>query len=233
MKKICIVRLDSGNYGGIEHQVVIIATQLIARGYKVYLITSNNNSIMSQKIISLGGEVHIVDFSNLFKAGKSIAAYIKRNNIDVLQAHMYRESIACRYARIYCKNIIHIYRVHTYIDCARISNLKKIMYHILDFITQGFVDYYVSINKFNVEELINRSKIKNKKIRIINNIIVPIGVPDDLELRDWPSLSIAMVSNFVEGKGHDVLIEAIRILKERGIILKVKLIEERPIIISI
>lgn len=220
---IAIVRMDSGNYGGVEHQVIKLIKQLMNRGNKVYLITSNPDSLMSKNAAELSCSVFVCDFNDIISCSKTIASFCLENNIEILQSHMFRENIICRFVKKKHRNILNIFRAHTYIDCGDIPEIKKIAYHILDFCTQKYVDKYVSINSFNVKEMKKRSGISKNKIVVINNIIdnIASGINCDVV---WPINEIAMIANFVPVKGHKLLLQAVKELVSEGLNFHLRLI---------
>jgi glycosyltransferase involved in cell wall biosynthesis len=92
--------------------------------------------------------------------------------------------------------------------------------------TSRWVDYYIVNGKYLVDEFVCRTKVNPDKVIMLLNGRDPIGVPDEPCIRPNEPLPerIAMVANFVRGKGHDCLIKALSILKKRNLIIKARLI---------
>lgn len=217
-KKILLVRNYSGD-GGIERQISNIATGLGKQGYQVYLLT-NKPSPFSERLAQCGAKIYMSQAKGLLKKSLEIRRICKQNNIKLIQSHMWKESFYARGARFLTRSIVHIYRVHTYIDCSFISEKKKKIYHIADRVTSFWVDRYVSINMFNVTELRRRTHIPARKICVVHDGVAQPGDPVCMESGRWNREQLAMIANLIIKKGHDILIEGIGLLKEEGYPLK-------------
>ena len=226
-RKVLIVKFSYERLGGIDKQILRIVKYLTIESYEFGLITNNIKLPLGQSFKELGGRVYQVDFSKkgIVSASKTIAKIAKEDGWEVLQAHLFRESMLCRGALLYNRKIKHIFRAQTYIDCAWIPSWKKRMYHIMDKLTSKFVDKYLANGPEVEKEIIYRSHINRKKVldiingteQIKKNNIFPLKIDND-------NLRVAMIANLLEKKGHDVLIKAIGSLKKDGVIVKVRLI---------
>ncbi len=220
--RIAIIRKDTGLFGGIQHQVLMLASGLLKNNYSVYFFTDNIESELAQELILKGVKVNKVTLGRVFSSGKKVSELCKKHNIRVLQSHMLKESFIARVSKIFNKDVIHIFRVHTYIDCSHIPQWKKNTYHFLSKITDFLVDHYLSINEYNVKELIDRTRINNNKISVVYNGIVSSDV--EINKISKPIEKIAMIANFRPFKGHDILIKTLKKLKDQGVILKVVIV---------
>lgn len=209
-KNILIVRFYSG-YGGIEHQIESIIKNLNEKGWKIYLYT-DVESPFSEQCEVLGSKVIIQQYNNIFKHALKIKKMCREKNIRFIQSHMLRESFICRIVKIMLPSIVHIFRIHTYIDCSHISRLKKNIYHLVSWATGFAVNKYVSINQYNVNELLKRTHVSKKKIIVVHDSVRI----DEIVKTDYNMNDIAMIANFVDFKGHDVLIRGIAEMKKRG-----------------
>lgn len=209
-QKIIIVRYYSG-YGGVEHQIENIIQNLQKKGWNIYLLT-NVKSPFSDMCGAYGANVIIHSFDNTMKIVLKIRKICKEKNIKIIQSHMLKESFICRMAKIISPSIVHIFRIHTYIDCSHISRLKKNIYHFASWITGFAVDKYVSINQYNVNELLKRTHVSKKKIYVVHNSVRI----NEIVKTDYSMNDIAMIANFVDFKGHDVLIRGMAEMKKRG-----------------
>ena len=215
-KKIAIVRRYSG-FGGIEHQIENICDGLNAEGTDVHLLT-DQVSDFSETVAKTGATIALIPLGNPLSTGIRLAKYCRDNHIDILQSHMFFESMACRVARALCGNLKHVYRVHTYIDCSHISKVKKCLYHAVAYLTDGFVDLYLPINDFNRQEMRKRSHLPATKIQIVHDGVSQPGEPYEHFSNEKDR--IAMVANFAPFKGHDILVEGLDILRQRGIVME-------------
>lgn len=225
-KKILIVRNYTGD-GGIERQITNISAGLIENGYKVYAFTDVSSSF-SERLNQVGVTVIVSNSKNMFIKGIEIYRICRQHRIRLIQSHMWKESFYARFACFIDRSLLHVYRVHTYIDCSQITENKKRVYHVLDKLTSFWVDRYVSINTFNVKELQDRTHIGKGKVIVVHNGVLPLGKPDDHTKKPINRTAIGMVANLVENKGHDVLIDGIYLLKKRGYILNAYIIGGVP-----
>ena len=224
-RNILIVKFAYEQIGGIDRQILRISKLLKESGdYELFLVTNNLDAPLSHEFKNIG-KTFKIDFNNLsiIKGGKRLSLILKDNDIDIVQSHLFRESLICRVACFYNNNIKHVFRAQTYIDCAWIPNWKKSLYHILDKLTSCYVDKYIANGPEVEKEIVRRSFIPRSKVVDVINGSVRIGNPDVIKMEKIP-YKIAMVSNLLEKKGHDVLIKGLSLLKEQGFIVKVRLI---------
>lgn len=223
---ILIIKFSYNTVGGVDKQILRLSSELNKSNlFNVMLVTNNHNSILAKEFYLNGGYVYIVDFNklSLFKSSRKILKIVKQQDINIIQSHLFRESIICRLVKLQCFKIKHLFKVQTFIDCAWIPTWKKNIYHFIDFISSRLVNIYVANGPIVENEIIKRSKIRKFKVVNIINGTEKIGEPDNLNAEVLPK-KVAMVANLVEKKGHDVLIETLAILKKKGEIISVRLI---------
>lgn len=224
INKILIIR-RYGGYGGIEHQIENISFGLITKGWQVHFLT-DAASPLTESLADGGVQVSIVPFGNMLAIAREICNICKKYDISIIQSHMLRESFYCRMAKLLRPSLVHIFRVHTYIDCSHIAQWKKNCYHAISWLTDFLVNHYVSINEFNVREMRNRTHISREKISVVHDAVrnlVPVKKTDS-----YKNGKVAMIANFVDFKGHDVLLDGLKILKHQGCNLVVYLIGSVP-----
>lgn len=212
-KNILIIRRYSG-YGGIEYQIENTVSNLIKRGWNISFLT-DVQSPLSDSLVKKNIQVTIEPFNGLFCTARRIWKICKNNNIVLVQSHVLKDSFACRIAKLFCPSLLHVFRVHTYIDCSHISQFKKNLYHFACWITDALVDAYVPINDFNKTEMLQRTHIPANKIHTVHNVILPLAY-EDKQNENFRNGHIAMIANFVDFKGHDVLLKGIEILKSKN-----------------
>ncbi len=226
MKEILFVRASTGLFGGIETQILNIASGLAKRSdLRPVLVTSTGDIPLAHRFSELGFEVEQIRFkpkATILDSTRDLRAVVQRRQPAIVQAHMLRESLTARFACLGTSSI-NLFRIHTYIDCSLIPEYQKTSYHILDGLTQGLVDRYVSISEDVIKELVERSFIRRQAA-----IMVPDGVhgwntPADFATPFPLPRHIGMVANLVEVKGHKILIDALAILKQQGLELKADL----------
>lgn len=212
-KQILVVRKYKG-FGGVEHQILNFTKALLNSGWKVFFL-SDQASPFGRAMNEAGAITFVESLDNHFRAAKTIIKICRNNNIQIIQSHMLSEDFSCRIAKLLCHSLKHVFRVHTYIDCSRISRLKKNVYHMASFLTDSLVDVYLPINAVNAEEINKRSHIKMRKIVILHDSVRNME-KSPFDTSYAKNRVIAMIANFENGKGHDVLLEGVRILREHG-----------------
>ncbi len=228
MKKISIliVKFSYNNIGGVDRQILRLSSKLNKSGlFDTMLATNDKKSPLALEFNMNGGVVHEFNYrdKSLIKASIDILQIVKRNRIDIIQSHLFRESIICRLVKLQYFKTKHIFRVQTFIDCAWIPTWKKDVYHIIDYVSSILVNVYIANGPVVEKEIIKRSKIQKQKVVDIINGTEKIGTPDIPNYHRLPK-KMAMVANLLEKKGHDVLIRALVLLKNEGIIINVRLI---------
>ncbi len=204
-------------------QMIRIARWLRDDGYAdSILATDDLNGDLAALFSGEGFKVAACPLSGggyFIKAVRELKKLITVNHIDILQAHMFRESMVCRVALAGCKGVKHIFRVETYIDCSPVSEFKKRLYHLAAMFTDSMTDVYVANGVLVSDELKSRSGVNKSKIQIVYNGVEAPGKPDHapVSINRNGYLEIVMVANLVRGKGHEVLFEAIACLKNKGI----------------
>ena len=225
-KNILIIKFSYNTIGGVDKQILRISSELNkSNSFNVMLVTNEDNSQLAREFHFNGGTSFAVYFNNisLIKSSRQVLHLIKQHDIDIIQSHLFRESIICRLVKLRYFKIKHLFRVQTFIDCAWIPTWKKNIYHFLDFISSMFVNIYVANGPVVEKEIINRSKIKKNKIVNIINGTEKIGEPDILNVDILPK-KMAMIANLFGKKGHDVLIQTLALLKKNDLIINVRLI---------
>lgn len=212
-EQILIVRKYKG-FGGIEHQILSFSKALINNGWKVFFLT-DQSSPFEKSMKEAGASTIVEPFNSHYHVARTIVNFCKRNSIRIVQAHMLNEDFSCRLAKLLYPELKHVFRVHTYIDCSRISNFKKSIYHIAAFLTDPLVNIYLPINSVNADELEKRSHIRRNKIIVLHDSVRSMkkSVHDTSSTKNR---IIAMIANFEDFKGHDVLLDGVKILKESG-----------------
>lgn len=209
---IGIVRLNTGEFGGIEHQINYMAAGLDKNKYRCYLITDDADCRMATEF-KANGEVLELPSRSYVTAVKTIRHYCKKYSIHILQSHMLKESFYARGAKLFNPKLIHLFRVHTYINCSFIPSYKKKLYHLLSFMTDFLVDEYLPINQANYKELITCSKVSKKKTKVIHNGVRALQQKSNTQPFNYHN--IAMVANFVYAKGQDIAVKAMNELLQK------------------
>lgn len=203
---IAIIRTDCDEFGGIEHQISNIVSGIDDTKFDLYLITKNTDSRLAIDF-SRNGIVLKLTGKNIISQAINLIRLCNKYDISILQSHMFKESYIARIAKLLKPSLTHIYRVHTYIDCSFIPKWKKDLYHFISKASDFLVECYLPINFANKKELENRSHINSNKIKLLHNGVRPLDVANHSNLVNYYNL--AMIANFVHGKGHDIALKAL------------------------
>lgn len=227
MESIVFIRFSAGGFGGVERQICLIADSLYQqKNFFPILLTSDDKSLLSKYFNDKGYPVYQVSMSfiRLFEVKKVFDLIVENHSIAILQSHMFRESFLGRYLKYLNRDMVHIFRVHTYIDCSWIPRWKKEIYHLMDKITEGLVDQYVGIGNYIEKELIERSWISKSKIKIVADAVSSMGEPDRWDNSSKLPRKVALVASLIPHKGHDVALKALQILNRREVSINLRII---------
>lgn len=238
MKDILFIRASYTNTdGGIEGQIIQIADNVYSRKIlNPILATDNKDYVLPRKFKEMGFAVYEIPIKqmSIIKGANDLDIVVKKHNIALIQSHMFRESFIGRILRMRHRDIPHIFRAHTYIDCSWIPEWKKYLYHIFDKITSHYVDKYIVSGKYLFKEAVKRTWISQDKICVLNDGCEQIGIPDPpiTDLTGSLPNRVAMLSRFVPFKRHDILIKCLSILRKRGVKVHARLIgkDDSPIV---
>ena len=159
------------------------------------------------------------------RAAREVEAIVRECRVGAVQSHTFRDSVVARLVRLRRPKLVHVFRVHTYIDSSWVPSWRKRLYHLLDRVTQKGVDVYTPISRVVQGELLERSGIEPRKVVVIPNGTSCIGEPDGVADGECPlPARVIMVANFVEHKGHDVLVRCLERLKRCGLVIRARLV---------
>ncbi len=235
MRDIVFIRQSGDEIGGVEGQILSLAVQLRQKQcFNPVLITDDGCSGFAKSFSEKGFDVFCVPMSRakilsaakIITAAKKIEQILSQRNVAVLQSHLFRESIIARVVRRKMKNICHVFRGQVYISNSNNSEIVKSLYYALDKMTSRYVDMYIANGAYMANEIAGKAKIDQKKIESIIDGCERKGQADGLCGNPEAPLKtkIAMIANFTPGKGHDCLIKAMAILKNKGLNVTARLI---------
>jgi len=230
MAKFLIVKIAYEKIGGIDRQILRITKEIGKRNIITPCLATSDRALpLAIEFKKLGYPVYEVKIGkeySIFQGANSLVKVIRQQDISFIQSHLFRESLVCRLAKLKHQYVKHIFRAQTYIDCAWIPEWQKILYHFLDKISSGLVDKYIANGEVLAKELYQRSFIPKRKVAVVINGCEQIGSPDKMinDIKYYLPKQIALVSNLLTKKGHDVLIRSLAILKKKEIIIKARII---------
>lgn len=220
-----------GPPGGIERMILIQADWFQSHGvFEPVLLTTNESSPFAEEFRALGCPVYATDMSTASlwrgRAARAAREIIREHRVRLVSSEMFRESLVGRQVRLALPSVRHVFRVHTYINCSRIPRWRRRAYHLLDRITQKWVDRFLPICEFNRREMLSDSRIEDGRIRVVHNGIPSPGEPDRpvTDPGELLSRSVGLIARFEEGKQQDVAVRAVARLRGEGLGVRLHLI---------
>lgn len=220
--------ITPNSLGGVQRFVLDIATSLHVRNIAEPVLITSEKGAFSKEFHLIGLKVFVVPmtYRDAFRPSERLLNLIANHKIEIIQSEGFFESLVAGQLRASRDILKHVFRVHTLFDGADISILKKKVYTYLNRNNSNNIDMFVPISK-NMETELLKSKIKNKKIKVINNGIDSIGEPDKKNAYQKNfNRAVAIIGALQFRKQQDKAVEVIGHLKNRGINIELHLIGE-------
>ena len=226
MKIINLLVVDAFLFpgGGQEGVVLQLLRLLDRRMYKISFATSDE-ARLPQNIPS-DIRVHRIGLRSRFDVSScwKIRHFIRQHNIDIVNVHGFRASLLLRLA--YALSIRRPYIVYTaQVNYDQLINFSKkplkslsvLIGNILDHISTDKI-VFVSYKNFK-KRIADYPKLKENKCTVIYNGINILDYKSAVEdVKVNGNLKLVCLSALIERKGIHILIEAVHILKLKGII---------------
>jgi glycosyltransferase involved in cell wall biosynthesis len=123
--------LATGGTGGAQESYTGLLLRLDRSAYEVRALSLSSGSAV-QRLRRLGLEVEVIDKANDEAAVRELTAYLVRNEIDLLHAHMYRAEVVGARAAVAAETAVvmatvHSSRVRSSEDVATLAALTPVM----------------------------------------------------------------------------------------------------------
>jgi len=232
MKKILYLHaLPHDDVGGIEEKILSMAAYLAENRIMIPVLATNEIRYgFAERFRNLGLKVYEVPFyKSMFerRAALEIEKIVEREEITLLQSHMFRESVAGRWVRARNPNVRHIYRVHIHFEIPYLAKCKwkRWLYYRLESLSSGNVDRYVTISDLVRNNLIKHTAIPEDRIEVVHNGILPMGDCDPPNVSNNPlSAKAVIIARYEEGKQQMFAIEFVDKLRKEGIDMELHLV---------
>lgn len=164
--------------GGIPVQILRYADYFNSKGIQPFLVTNQQNSKLSNEFNKRGYKTFIFPqksrlqykwiyyFHYRYNYLKKI---ISENNIDVISTHKIKESLLARRIKKHNPRIMNVFRVHTHLEGRDNKFIKRFILRRIEKMTDKYVDIYIPISNKIKKELINKSKVDSKKVKVVYN----------------------------------------------------------------
>jgi len=215
MRKICFVN-SYACLGGAEKSLQSLIIGFRKKGYYVTAVIGEDGplrewleaeniifKIIPQPSLKTGKDKYLFPL-NLLIFWLSVRVFLKKNSIDIVHTNTFR-------SRLYCSFLKLIYK------CKLIAHVRDIEYSGFNKFLIEKYDYTIAISEAVRESLLKNinvsSEIKNK-IKVIHNGVEESELTCDEEVKN-NILQIAMFSRYDEWKCQHILIEAIRLMRDK------------------
>ena len=152
--------------------------------------------------------------------------FVKNNEIDIIQAHLFQSNFFCCYCRLIFKNVVVFSTEHG-------KNLwKKLWHHKIErFLITPFV-----YKRIAVSNDIKKIRIKTRDIKENKIIVIPPCVNSEAKIikyKEKANLKIISVGRLVEAKNYSMLIDAFEILINKKFNVSLTIVGDGPEYISL
>lgn len=206
-------------WGGGEQYVYDLSKRLLEDNYHVYFIQRKSAPITKQlETLQLSSQV--LPLANCFDGWSIIkmAHLIKKFDIELIHVHQFKDAFIAIFSRLISRRNIKIVLTRHLVKKAKVNRLYSFLYKQINKII------FVSDLAKN-EFLTAAPPISLNKIITIHNSIYPtLSITEDIDLRTRYNINkqtviLAFTGRLVKEKGIEVLIEAVKSLKELDFIL--------------
>jgi len=205
MKKINILQLVTGlTVGGAENVVLSLARYTSKEKFNTYVLAlSKKDELLSEFIkhdintTILRKSNSFVDFISMFK---SLNSFIKKNNIQLVHAHMFHSLLLVSLVKVLNPSLKIVYTSHTLIKGFKLNQ-------IITFLIKPFRNIDIIFSK-DIFRFFNKNEYK----------IIPNGVKLEQYQVSYPkydTFTFIAIGRLTEAKNHKFLIEFAQSLKEK------------------
>ena len=202
-------------YGGIENQIASLI-ETISSSHSLFFFTRFPESPLAKKVLD---HVHIVSLhGNIIQEYRIIKTWVSKENIGIIQLHTFDTGLKYRLLKLMAPKVKIVVRVHTYIACSWIPQWKKQLYYIADSLSAICVNKYILNGRYLAVEMQNNTWIKKSKMENVIDGTKTLKADPIINLtkKDIDNPRLLMIANVLPHKGHDVLIRALKLLKDKG-----------------
>ena len=230
MKKILYITTISDT---INAFLVPHIKSLVEQGYKVDC-AANIVEEFSEELIDIGVQIFEVPFTrnpldiNNLKAFKKLKKIQENNNYDIVHVHTPIAGMYGRMLKLKFKSLKTIYTVHGFHFYKGAPLLNWLIYYPIEKIMANFTDSMITMNSedyeranlFNVKNVYKVNGVGLDLEKYNSNLFDKNEVRKKLNLKE-NDFVIIMIAEVNKNKNHKQMIEAVEILKNRNIDVKV------------
>jgi glycosyltransferase involved in cell wall biosynthesis len=209
------------------------------KGYNVYFLTLCEKGIIHEKLKDNG--VQIIEFNRLetgifkyFFWVRFLINFCKKNDIHFIHSHLQISNFVSSIASYFIKSKVFTVRHNSDVIFLSGSKKEKMMEKIINALS----NYIIAISDKVKQQLINVENVNQRKVFRINNGYdfskyqeLSLSENEYLSIRDKYNAQHLIVSpgRLIDTKRHEISIEAIKRLVEKGVDVKMIILGEGPL----
>ena len=226
--------IDSAGIYGAEVMLLSLARESIRLGHDVEIgtIVSPNDSSNPLAELASNQGLRAVPFlmrDGIYVRGVGeIVRHVKDEKIDVVHSHGYKANVLMAIFADRSRHWATTCSLHGWTSC-KLTDRRKV-YEIIERRLISRIDYVVAVNEA-IAGRVERSALAGRLEVIANGVSVHADSArpaDHARERQGASLVLLAAGRLSREKGFDLLIEAIGMLRERGVIARLEIAGEGP-----
>lgn len=216
-----LIVITKGELGGAQTHVLELCRALKHQFKFLVLIGGSEKSALGSELHAIGVQAEQVkELSNslspiqLLQSVRHVSAKIRAWGPDAIHAHSAVAGVVGRLAG-WVTNVPAVYTVHGFGFKPQVPLLRRSVVFLAEQVLAPLTARLICVSEFELE-LAQRLYIAKRRVRVISNGIA------DIPLRASPGAEPAtfiMVARMAAPKRHDLLIQALALLRKRGITL--------------
>lgn len=184
-----------------------------------FIIDGYEKSILDDEILSLGGKIYKVEpyRKNIFKYIYQIYRIIKKNKYEFVHSNMNTLAVFSLFSAWLAKAKVRI--LHNHSTAVKSEKMRTIIKYILRPFAPIFANRYMACSNFAGEWMYGKKKMKEGKVKVLNNAInvddfvynksLRKKLRQDLNINE-DTLVVGHVGRFMYQKNHDFLIDVFK-----------------------
>jgi len=153
-------------YGGAETHLLRLSKALLIKGWKVSLVTLNNDLALLDKLDKRIKHYELkFSISSILRHIFKLFEIIKIEQPQVIHAHLFQANILSRFIKLFNSDIFVVNTTHG----SYLLNIRKYNPYFIYRITKNWVDFHTAVSNEVLELLINNKSIIPKKAQFLPN----------------------------------------------------------------
>jgi glycosyltransferase involved in cell wall biosynthesis len=222
--------LTCDGLGGTEHMVAAVVERIDRRRVAPTVVTLDRRGPVAQRLTAHGIPVRSLGGDGLPRAFVRLAGILRRESFDVVNAYGFKSTFVTRFlVRALARRSVFVSGVRGLhmSELERLDSVKARLVLRLERLASGLVDVY-DANSEGAVELLAETGVDRERLRYIpNGLDVEWWSPDSGRRRGSTPV-VLCVARFVPRKRHQDLVEALAMLRDRRVQLRLDLIGDGP-----